>query len=425
MRNKNGYGGIVKLKGKRRKPYMAYISEMQADGVIIPQQVKDAVDNASTALQVASDPQQAAAIYADALVQLYALTMSPAECIAALQKQLADELQERTFKSKQRRRPLGYFATSSEANIALAEYNKKPYDLDGRKSTFAEIYKLAYEDAKIANKGQSTINAYRAAYNKCQPLWNEPLASIKLIQLQAIVDAHSNRSLSLQSNIIMVQKLVYEYSCKNDIVEKNYSDFVKINDYREAKKKVPFTRAEIAALWNRLDWVYIGTKKSILKGEPVADILLILIYTGLRIDELLNTASSDVHLEERYITIRGTKTANAERLVPIHRDIEPLIKKRLARGGENLICTAAGKNIKYNNFNNSAFPAFCRAFGAAHTLHDTRHTFATYTTRLDPTLRAFIIGHTTGSLTNDLYTHPEMLLPELLEQIDSVDFLND
>lgn len=422
MRNKNGYGGVVKLKGKRRKPYMAYISEMQADGVIIPQQVKDAVDNASAALQVASDPQQAAAIYADALVQLYALTMSPAECIAALQEQLADELQKKTFKSKQRRRPLGYFATSSEANIALAEYNKKPYDLDKRKVTFAEVYKLAYTDAQIDKKAKSSIDGYRAAFNKCAPIWDMPIADIKLMQLQSIINTYADKSHSLQKNIITVHKLVYDYACKNDLVEKNYSGFVKITEHKACKEKKPFTRDEIKLLWAQLGWVYSGGNKSVLAGETIADILLILIYTGMRVEELLSTSSDDVHVSERYIVVRGTKTANAQRLVPIHRDIEPLIKKRLARGSETFICTPTGTRVKYSSFF-CAVSAFCKNFGMEHSIHETRHTFATYTTHLNATLRAYIIGHSTGSLTNDVYTHPEVLLPELINLIDAVDFL--
>lgn len=35
----------------------------------------------------------------------------------------------------------GYFATKKEALQALAEYNKKGYDIDRRKITFAQLYR--------------------------------------------------------------------------------------------------------------------------------------------------------------------------------------------------------------------------------------------------------------------------------------------
>lgn len=424
MRNKNGYGGVVKLKGKRKKPYMAYISEMQAEGVVIPPAMQKSLDAAAEALQDASSPEEASAIFANAMWQLHSLEMSPEEYIAMLQSQLQKEMKKKTFKSKQVKKPIGYFKTSPEAHIALAEYNKKPYDLDKRSITFKEVYELAYADARIDKKTKSSIASYKSGFDKCKPIWDTPMYDIKLMQLQDIVNSCSTKSRSTQGNIITVQKLVYTYACKNDLSDKDYSAFVKVVEHKESKVKSAFTREEIKVLWNNIDWKFKGKRKTILEGETVADILLILIYTGMRIDELLTTASSDVHLDERYIMNRGTKTENAVRIVPIHKDIIPILKNRLARNGENLIVTAAGNNIEYGNFNKPTFQAFCEAFSLKHTIHETRHTFATYTTHLDSTLRSYMIGHSTGSLTNDVYTHPEVLLPELISEIDKVDFLN-
>ena len=35
---------------------------------------------------------------------------------------------------------IGYYKTRKEAQIALAEYNQDPYDIEARKITFAEVY---------------------------------------------------------------------------------------------------------------------------------------------------------------------------------------------------------------------------------------------------------------------------------------------
>lgn len=45
-------------------------------------------------------------------------------------------------KITQSRKTLGYYETRSKALAALAEYNKKPYDIDVAGVTFAEIYEL-------------------------------------------------------------------------------------------------------------------------------------------------------------------------------------------------------------------------------------------------------------------------------------------
>ena len=63
----------------------------------------------------------------------------------------------------------------------------------------------------------------------------------------------------------------------------------------------------------------------------------------------------------------------------------------------------------------------CEDLELKHTIHETRHTFATFTTKLNSTLRSYMIGHSTKNITNDVYTHPEVLLPELIAEIDKLD----
>ncbi len=46
-------------------------------------------------------------------------------------------------------------------------------------------------------------------------------------------------------------------------------------------------------------------------------IVLVLIYTGLRIGELLDLKKEDVYLEKRYFDIKEAKTKSGIRSVPI------------------------------------------------------------------------------------------------------------
>ena len=57
------------------------------------------------------------------------------------------------------------------------------------------------------------------------------------------------------------------------------------------------------------------------------DTVLLMIYTGVRIGELLSIEKEDVHIKERYIVVKGTKTANAMRYVPIHEDLVDIVEK--------------------------------------------------------------------------------------------------
>lgn len=419
-RNANGYGGISKLSGKRSKPYMAYISEMTSEGVILPPDVQKSLKTEITALDTASTMQEITQVYANVLCTLYQ-DMTVEEFKKMIVPEVKARIKKRTFKSKQIKKPIGYFKTSKEANVALAEYNKNPYDLDKRKTTFKEIYELAYKDARIESKSKSSIAAYSSGYKKCESLHDMAFTEIKLAHLQAVVDANASMSKATITNILSVFRMVYTYGMQHDLIDKDYSGFVKINEHAEQEDKTPYTREEIKKLWDNLHWKFEGERKSLLQGEYAVDIILILIYTGMRIDELLSTKAEDVHLAERYITVRGTKTDNAFRIVPIHKKIEPLIKNRLEYSGEYFISTQAGEQITYHNFRLPLYKKLCEDLELKHTIHETRHTFATFTTKLNSTLRSYMIGHSTKNITNDVYTHPEVLLPELIAEIDKLD----
>ena len=421
-RNPNGYGSVVKLKGNRRKPFMAYVSEMVAEGVIIPPDTQKSLEMKIKALEQASDIKKINSIYAELLSDLFS-SSSMEDYREMIVKDAKKKIDKRKFKAKQKKKPIGYYKTAQEANIALAEYNKNPYDLDNKAVTFGELYKLAYEDARMEKKSKSTQKGYSSAFGKCTSIVDMPIKEIRHQHLQRIIDENSQLSRSSLNNILSVYNLTYAFAMKNELMDKNVAEFVKIEEHREAGDKVPFTREEVQILWNRLDWKYKGKRRSRLDGTSVSDILLILVYAGMRINELLNVKAEDVHVEERYIDLMGTKTKAARRLVPIHKKISPLIEKRLAMGGEYLIVNNKGERLTYDQLASIVLISFCEQVGIEHTFHEARHTFATFTkaSKLDPTLRQFIMGHANKDITDDVYTHPEVLLPELLEEIDKLE----
>jgi integrase len=421
----NGYGGITRLKGKRSKPYMAYVSEMVCNpGADITPKLQKDLGAKIEAIKEASDIEDISEAYAGFLCELFTSTGTSADDYKEMLLAEAEkEIKKRTFKQKQVKKAIGYFKTSQEANIALAEYNKNPFDIDKRKITFREVYELAYKDAKIDSKSVSSIKGYRSSIAKCESVNNMLIAEVKYTHLQAIIDSYSDKSASTLNNIMLTFSLIYSYAMKNELVDKNAAEFVKINEHKEKGEKMPFTREEVNYLWDHLDWTYKSKRTSKLDGETLSDILLILIYTGMRIEELLNVKSDEVHITERYIDLRGTKTKAAKRLIPIHKKIEPLIESRLAMGGEYLIVSKLGERIRYTQLTQSMLKLFSEETKINHNFHEARHSFATYTkaSQLEPTLRQFIMGHANKDITDDIYTHPEVLLPELIKEIDKLD----
>lgn len=341
MRRGNGDGNIVKLKGKRRKPWAVRVTVGWSD------------------------------------------------------------------EGKQIVKYLGYYSKKTEAKNALDAYNVNPYDIDGAKITFEEIYER-WSKTEFETLSDSMVNSYRSAYKHCKPLYGKVFKELRKSHLQAVVD--SIKAPSMQDVVKFLFLKSYKYAMENDIVNKNYAQFVKIAKKEETKEKVPFTREEINKLWDNMDKLKYG------------DLVLILCYTGMRINELLKMDKADIHLEERYM-IGGSKTkAGKKRIIPIHKRIVPLIEKRMNESDHPwLFINRVGSNLKYNSFMEYHWDAILEVVGNKElTPHSCRHGFISEMARVgvDPLVLKRIVGHSNGSMT-DHYTHHN--IDDLLEAIDKLE----
>ena len=299
-------------------------------------------------------------------------------------------------------RYLGYYEKKKDALEALIEYNKHPFDLDKHTITFAEVFE-EWKKRKFETLGESSIRNYRSIYNKCKPLYEIPFRELKTRHLQSIVDEHKKLS-----NINLVKVLytqLYDYALKNDIVDKDYSKFVEIPVKEVKRKKQPFTAKEVKKLWKHQD-------------EEFVDIVLVLLYTGMRITELLEMPLSKIYLDKRYM-VGGKKTkAGIDRIIPIHKDILPIFEKAFKNNKKWLFETPRGNIWQYNYFAAYKFTPLMQALKMSHTAHETRHTFISQASRLNLNTSSIkkIVGHASGDITEH-YTHKN--IDELVATIDA------
>lgn len=301
---------------------------------------------------------------------------------------------------KQKYKYLSYHEKRKDALAALIEYNKKPYDVDRASVTFAEVFE-AWSSRKFDELGQHSVRNYRSMYRKCEPLYDVPFRELKTSHLQAIVDA--NKQLAHVNLLKVLFGQLYGYAIKNDISEKDYSQFVEIPTKEKKLEKVPFTSEEVARLWQHVDL-------------PFVDLVLILLYTGMRISELIEMKIENIHLTERYM-IGGKKTAAGKnRIIPIHEEIMPLVKAQYSQDKKYLFQSVRGNMLQYNYFAAKKFTPLMEQLGMSHTLHETRHTFISQADRvgLNGTILKKIVGHANGDITLH-YTHKD--IAEILEEI--------
>lgn len=131
-----------------------------------------------------------------------------------------------------------------------------------------------------------------------------------------------------------------------------------------------YTKEEIKLLWDNLELCVPFNGRDIC---PV-DTILIMIYTGMRPEELLKVKNEDIHLEERYIMVCDSKNGS-KRIVPIHEDIYPLIKKRKETTGKYFFEYETDTPPTLQQYRSQCFKPIMLKLDIKHTLQESRHTF--------------------------------------------------
>ena len=198
---------------------------------------------------------------------------------------------------------------------------------------------------------------------------------------------------------------LYSYAVNNDIVMKNYAQGVKVN---EKVKKVGevFTKEEIETLWKN-------------KNNPSARQLLILIYTGMRIGEMLKLSRDNINFDEGYM-VGGSKTeAGKDRVIPLHRKIAPLVKEQL---GDNkwLMQSNRGVAMSYKNASDH-ISRLLDELKMTHKIHDTRKTCVSLLHSANVPMETIrvIVGHSGKGVTEQVYLYKEP--SELVDIINTME----
>lgn len=301
---------------------------------------------------------------------------------------------------------LGYYKTRKEALDALAAYNENPYDLSSQDITFGEVYEKWYA-TKEKTISQSTKVAYVSAYKYCKPIANIKIRDLRANALQKIVDSCPKTS-STKKNIRIVMNSTFNHAIKDDIISTNYADYITVEESDPVFERVPYSDEEILWLWDHSADRYD------------VQIILILLYTGMRVNELLQMPRDCCHLDEMYLDIKKAKNKASIRKVPIHHRIFGFVKAFYDKGGETLIVNKFAHTVVYGNFVNREYKRLNEEMNTFHRFHDTRHTFisAGHRYRLDDYCLRKIVGHEVKGVTLKVYTH--VGLDELLAEINKI-----
>ena len=308
---------------------------------------------------------------------------------------------------KQKYTYIDCYRTREDAWQALVELNKADVSLDDINITFAQVFEAWWKDCKMDDRPTGSTNTYKTSFNHCAPLHQIRMRKIKKRDMQEIMD--SKPGYATRSNIKNLCNQLSAYAVDNDIILKNYAanlDPGQTDPPQNPHKVIP---EDIA-------------RKLVRYTNPeLADVFAVMLYTGARIDEILKIKSENVHIDKGYM-IGGNKTdSGKEREIPIADIIAPIINRRLSDGGKNLFSYRTGKRIS-----SDALRYHLQKFNEANETdvksHDCRHTFITAMEKrgVKKALVQKIVGHKTGDVTDDVYTHYSVE-----EKLEAVNKLSD
>lgn len=302
-----------------------------------------------------------------------------------------------TVDGKQVRKVVGTYETKRIAQETLFEYLKNPRLYS--KTTFKDVRELWW-NTYIIDKSHRTIETNKFRMKFFESLDNREIAEIKLFELQNLFD-NMNRSWSFKISCKSILNMIFDYALKNDFISSNKVSFVEVGKKIKILERKIFTKEEIGILW-----------KNINSAEEYCQyiyIVLILLYTGMRIGELQNLKNEDIDLENRIIKIKASKTEAGVRVIPISSKIYDLVKKHVNLEQEYFVKGDTTLKLSYSTFK-PRFQKLLKKLGIQeHTIHDTRHTFATMLNNADAnsTTITKLIGHVNFNTTENIYTHKD------------------
>ncbi|KIR03434.1 DNA integration/recombination/inversion protein [Lachnospiraceae bacterium TWA4] len=306
---------------------------------------------------------------------------------------------------------IGYYESRKEALEALVEFNKDPYEPNT--ATFEEVY-INWSTEHFKKVCEANVRGYKTSYKLCDSIKNMKMQDIKLNHLQKIVDDSGKNTPTLRK-LKGLFGMVFDYAVKYEIVAADKRNMVRYVDISEAGNpngftRSPFNRGKIKTLWKYKD------------SNEYLSVVLMLIYTGLRIGELLDLKKENVNLEEKWFDVVASKTQSGIRKVPIADKVLPFFKEWYAKNDcEYLISSPEGNHLLYKNYYDSYWTPLMKQLDMAqHKPHDTRHTCVSLLTSagVDDRVIKRIIGHKGQTITETVYTHFE--IDELLNAINKI-----
>lgn len=263
----------------------------------------------------------------------------------------------------------------------------------------------------------NTKNLYdtKARYKKyVSPyIGQKPIGSIKAIECQTILNKCSGMSFSHCNKLKQELSFIFERAVENQIIPFNPAKNLRMPGYERGYRR-SITDNE------RRHFMECYEK------DPAYLLFFIMLKCGCRPEEAINLIGRDIDHEKKLLHIRGTKTKNSDRYVPIPDELFGLISgikpfepispnrsgKKHSESSYNRLCAHLKRDMNISmgckTYRNALIPPLPLADDFVP--YCFRHTYCTDLCKagIDVRIAQKLMGHANISITADIYTHVDM-----------------
>ena len=307
----------------------------------------------------------------------------------------------RPWVASKNRTIIGYYETKTAALEALNRLTGRSLD-ERYNMTFADVFE-AWKQEHYKELTKSGRSQYDIAFQVFSSLHKKKFRDLRTADFQAAIDPHMKKTHSTVSKYKQLITQMSKWAIREELITTNFASFVKLPENVKKEKEI-FTGSDITKLE--------------ADGSETAKIILMLIYTGMRIGELFSLPLENYH--ETYV-VGGEKTeAGRNRVIPIRLEGRGYFAYFAAQAtGPLLLSGYTGDKVTANFRRRNYYPLLDK-LGIEHkTPHATRHTYASRARKagMPPEILQKILGHADYSTTANIYVHTD--IKELVRAVES------
>lgn len=238
------------------------------------------------------------------------------------------------------------------------------------------------------------------------------LKSIKPVQCQEVLNQMAGMSFSSVTKVRDLMNFILEKAVQNEMIFKNPASHLNIPQTTKGRRRT-------ITSYERKHFL------TVVSENPRFIFFLFMLKCGCRPEEVAELRGSDIRMKDGVylLHIRGTKTENSDRMVPLPADLYEMVKDK---GPFELLCTnCAGSKYDKSSYNRLV-ASLKRALNISMGVevyrnrlvpplrlapdfvpYDFRHTYCTDLQKAGVDVRTAqrLMGHANISITANIYTH--------------------